>query len=322
MCKPLVAPTKLENQILVTPVRRKTMKKVTFARTAKHDWDKAQVSMDIKVADDCVVIAGNFCPVTIDLNELIREVKVAGKDKVVIVGDCHTERDHRVANFGEKVINTFAMAGIECKWLEGLYLHNVESGFSDTHINTFDEAESFRKLRRMLQNMETKVSEVKRRIGVDARVLSEYPVVTKVQAIESHDHNKEYVVGSGVSAFNVLFGQRPDTLVSEVNTVVLLNLEEKSGLIVTKSQHIKFTFAQPIDPNTLYGIGEEGKEWKKRGYTRDGCGSIRVNVGKGSTELSIYCHPGVWTVQPHPELDTTNPDVRYVPMWQRVEQVK
>lgn len=295
------------------------MKKVTFTQDPKNGYE-----LDMKVAEDCVVIAGNFCPAVVDMNLLIQEVKATGKSKVVIVGDCH-ESDHHFAFYGEEVTDTLAAAGIECKWLEGGVgnTKRIMPNFSHLAINTFAEAEDFRKLRNLLRKTGERVRDIDKKIECESKLLSEYPVVARVQAIESHDHNFEWKAGDGVKAFNALFGQtRANTLVSEVNSVVLFNLENKTGLIVTKSQEFKFSFVNPehFKLNVFQGNGK--REAERKGYTREGCGSIRVNVGKGSTELSIYCNPGVWTIKPHPELDVADPDVHYVPMWKRVEQVK
>lgn len=292
------------------------MKKVTFTQDPKNGYQ-----LDMKVAEDCVVIAGNFCPAVVDMNLLIQEVKATGKTKVVIVGDCH-ESDHHFAVYGEEVIDTLTAAGIECKWLEGGFgnTKRIMPSFSHLAINTFAEAEDFRKLRNLLRKVGQRVRDIDEKIEREAKLLAEYPVVAQIQAIESHDHNFEWKAGDGVKAFNALFGQtRANTLVSEVNSVVLFNLENKTGLIVTKSQEFKFSFAssQHFDLRVLQGTGRNAK-----GYTREGSGSIRVNVGQGSTELSIYCKPGVWTVKPHPELDVADPDVHYVPMWKRVEKAQ
>ncbi len=295
------------------------MKKVTFTQDPKNGYE-----LDMKVAEDCVVIAGNFCPAVVDMNLLIQEVKATGKTKVIIVGDCH-ESDHHFPVFGEDVINALAAAEIECKWLEGGFgnTERIMPSFSHLAINMFAEAEGFRKLRNLLRKTGERVLDIDKKIERESKLLAEYPVVAQVQAIESHDHNFEWKAGDGVKAFNALFGQtRANTLVSEVNSVVLFNLENKTGLIVTKSQEFKFSFARPehFKLNVFQGNGE--REAERKGYTREGCGSIRVNVGKGSTELSIYCKPGVWTVKPHPELDVADPDVHYVPMWKRVEKAQ
>lgn len=291
------------------------MKKVTFTQDPKNGYQ-----LDMKVAEDCVVIAGNFCPAVVDMNLLIQEVKATGKTKVVIVGDCH-ESDHHFAVYGEEVIDTLTAAGIECKWLEGGFgnTERIMPSFSHLAINTFAEAEDFRKLRNLLRKVGQRVRDIDEKIEREAKLLAEYPVVAQVQAIESHDHNFEWKAGPGVQAFNALFGKRPDKLVSEVNATVLFNLDSKTGVIVTKSQEFRFSMVRPEQFDIDAFHGTTTKETRRKGYTREGIGSIRVNVGQGSTELSIYCNPGVWTVKPHPELDVTDPDVHYVPMWKRVE---
>ncbi len=314
MYKRLVAPTLLENHILATPEERKVKMPTTIMI---ENGPKLQM----EVAEDCVVFAGRCICHQINKNAevMIQKAKAAGKTKIVIVGDC----DEHNGREGE-MLQVMSAAGIECKWLyeETCFLREVMPNFSQTGIRRFAEAEDFRKLRNLLDKIGRRVWDIKQKIKHESTLLAEYPVVAQVQAIESHDHNFEYAAGEGTIVFNALFGHRANTLVSEVNSVVLFNLENKTGLIVTKSQRFDFSFANPDDFELNIFQGKGKSQLERKGYTREGCGSIRVNVGKGSTELSIYCNPGVWTVKPHPELDVTDPDVHYVPMWKRVEKVK
>lgn len=278
-------------------------------------------TLEMEVAEDCVVFAGRCICHQIKENAevMIREAKAAGKTKIVIVGDCddHNGREG-------KMLQVMSAAGMECKWLyeESCFLSHAMPNFSQTGIRRFAEADDFRKLRNLLEKIGRRVYDIEQKIASEPKLLAEYPVVAKVQAIESHDHNDSHTY-KGRAAFNTLFGSSlPNVLTSSVNAVMLLNPANNTGLLVTKSQEIKFTLARPqhFDLNILQG--RSSKDPKREGYTKNNWGSVRINVGEGSTELSIYCDPGVWTVKPHPELDTTDPDIRYVPMWQRVEKVK
>lgn len=282
--------------------------------------------LNMEVAEDCVVFAGRCICHEIEKNAevMIRKAKAAGKTKIVIVGDCE---DH----YGdEKMLAIMANAGIECRWLyeESCYLRYAMPNFSQTGIRRFKEAESFRKLRNLLEKIGRRVWDIQQKIEREQKSLTEYPVVAKIQAIESHDHNSGYSGTTqkwlpGRLAFNTLFKTNvPDTLVSAVNAVMLFNPANNTGLLVTKSQEIQFSLARPHHFSLDILQGRSLKDPKREGYTKDNWGSVRVNVGEGSSELSIYCFPGVWKITPHPELNTMDPDVHYVPMWQRVEQVK
>jgi hypothetical protein len=164
--------------------------------------------------------------------------------------------------------------------------------------------------------MGRKVSNVKGQIKSEEWKLREYPIVAKIQSIESHQHSTshgDFTIGMG--AFNTLFfGSVPLTLVSEVNAVMLLNPEKKEGLLVTKSQLLKFTL-------TRRGVDVDALQGRKPGNNysngKDG-GSLRISFGSELPEVSVYCEPGVWKIGPHPELQVMDPNVHYEPMWKRV----
>lgn len=277
-------------------------------------------SLDMEIGEDCVVFAGRCICHEIDRNAkvMIQKAKAAGKTKVVIVGDCD---DH---HGDEKMFAVMSKAGIECKWFpeETTFLRYAAPNFSQTAIRRFGDAEDFSKLRDLLEKIGRRVYEIQQKIEREQKLLAEYPVVAKIKTIESHDHNNDYKA-TGRAAFNSLFGKSlPNVLVSEVNAVMLLNPANNAGLLVTKSQEIKFVLAHPHHFDLEILQGRSAKDPKREGYTDGGWGSVRINVGEGSPELSIYCSPGVWKITPHSELDTMDPDVHYVPMWQRAEKAK
>lgn len=282
--------------------------------------------LKMEVAEDCVVFAGRcIChEVAENAEVMIREAKAAGKTKVVIVGDCDSHHGD------EEMLAVMSNAGIECKWLyeESCFLWHAAPNFSETAIRRFEDAESFGKLRDLLEKIGRRVYDIQEKVKREQKPLAEYPVVAKVQAIESHDHNSDYSGTTqkslpGRTAFNTLFKTNvPDKLVSAVNAVMLFNPANNTGLLVTKSQEIQFSLARPHHFSLDILRGRGATDYERRGYTKNNAGSIRISVGEGSSELSIYCFPGVWKITPHPELDTMDPDIHYVPMWQRVEQVK
>jgi hypothetical protein len=245
---------------------------------------------------------------------MIEETVAAGMKKVVVVGDCD---DHDVWH-EEKLTEIMTAAGIEHIWLSeaASFIHEMMPGWSETAVKQFDAAQDFGKLRDLINNMGRKVYDVKSQIKSEDWKLREYPVVVKIQSIESHNHftsHGDYTIGTG--AFNTLFfGSVPRTLVSEVNAVMLLNPEKKEGLLVTKSQLLKFTLTrESVDVDALQGR-KPGDNYSKG----KGGGSLKISFGPGVPEVSVYCEPGVWKIGPHPELQVMDPNIHYEPMWKRV----
>lgn len=277
---------------------------------------KAAVEMIMEVAEDCVVFAGTcLChQLAANAETMIKETIAAGMTKIVIVGDCD---DHESVHEDE-LAEIMQAAGMQYVWLWNNceFINELTSGFSSTAVKQFAAAEDFGKLRDLLDSMGRKVYDVKQQIKFEDWKLREYPIVAKIQSIESHNHSTshgDFTIGTG--AFNTLFfGSVPRTLVSEVNAVMLLNPEKEEGLLVTKSQLLKFTLTrESVDVDALQGRkpGDNYSNGK-------GGGSLKISFGPGVPEVSVYCEPGVWKIGSHPELQVMDPNVHYEPMWKRV----
>jgi hypothetical protein len=280
---------------------------------------KSEVTMSMEVGEDCIVFASRCLCHGIRKNGtvMVEHARRAGMSKVVVVGDCD---DH--GEWHEEVLSEVMLAaGLEHIWLadDCLSIEHAMPNFSPTAVRKFDDAKSFGELRKSLDKMGRRISDIAYKIKSEADTLAKYPIVGKIQAIESHDHNCRRPAGT--VSFEALFGSPslPDRLISEVRAVALLNLETNEGLLVTPSQEISFVLARPKDFDLEIFQGRSARDLKHEGYTIDGYGSVRIDVGEGATEISLYCYPGVWKIAPHRELNTLDVNEHYTPMCQRVE---
>jgi hypothetical protein len=274
-----------------------------------------RLTVEMEIAEDCVVFAGTHLCHKIQKNaqSMVKETLAAGMKKMVIVGDCDDHsKGHEIT-----LTNTMKDTGIEYVWLynECSYIRSAAPDFSETGLRRFSEAKLFGQLRRTLHMIGCRIQEINHSIYREKELLKKYPVVARIQAIESHDHNYENKIPSGRLAFDALFGQKlPNKIVSNVNAVALFDKTGKNGVLVTKSKQITFSTWQ------YFELNKDLDTLRKDGFTKDKHGSIRINIGEGAPEISLYCLPGEWKIKTHPELDVTDPDVHYIPMWQRVEK--
>jgi len=292
---------------------------------------RLNISNEIRyyVADDCVVFEGDHvscCGKIVKVaREMVTKAAAAGKKKVVIFGDCDDyHEEHEI-----KLAEAMTAVGIEYVWFpHDVSNHETDaiSGFFEMRIRCFQEAAQYATLRKMMGQVGHRILGIRDKIANEARLLVEYPLVASLVSIESDQHND---LCGRPSNWEIIFGgHRPHTLVSKVRAVALFNEETQSGILVTESAEIKFTVPpayrhQGVDvPGFASDILQGRRKGRERGYTTEHGGSVRVDIGDGNTPVKLYCHPGVWMVKPHPELDTGDLNVRYVPMWERTAEIR
>lgn len=270
------------------------------------------------VASDCVVFEGRcFCElIQQNAEKMLAEAVAANKKKIVIFGDCEDHYEETEKTLGA----VMEAAGIEWVWfpeeVHDGYTDAAIPGFSETRIHNFAEAAQYAAMRKLADKMGKRVDDINSKIAEEKDLLAKYPTAAKIVSIESEDYSR---FQKEPSAFEVLFGgQRPYRIVSKTPAIVLFNIEAQTGVLVTKAMNIKFTV--PPAYNTVPGVALDilrgERKGREKGYTTGHGGSVRVKIGKDIVKL--YCAPGAWTVGSHPELDTTDLNVSYVPMWERV----
>lgn len=311
MCKRLVAPTLLENQILVTPVRRKEMQTIKFP----HGLEIA-----MRVASDCVVFEGTCLCHNIDtkVTFLATQAKVAGKDKIVLIGDC-SDHDYRHDDLFPKAV---ADNGIQGIWLdpgEGYagrdFVKCINPAFDlAEQIQSFADAEMLALILPHLIEAGRRYAEVLGRIEWEKKTLNEYPIACSVEGLEYHPNtmrNSQLCkLDLGAGAYD-LFGSQMyrDTNKVDANMTACFKADLSSGMLITKSMEIPFTIdkEQGID-----------REQLKSGYSyKRGGGSLRIMLHDANQHLSLYVKQ-VRRVEEHPVLDPKEPNPHFTPMWQRL----
>ncbi len=258
--------------------------------------------------------------------EMVAHTKAQGFDKFVIAfsGCCDTDTGSIV-----EVCKITREAGVSFVWLNP----TIHDGFycwdGEEVIQSFAHAEKLWKgckgaeeVAEELAHRDDCVARGKKHNEDEAALLKQYPVVMKVEAIESHYHKDKQ--SAAEQAFYTFFGNQLP-IVSKVNCVALFDENLAEGVLVTKSQTIHFSVVGcSINRDTLLGRGK-GNAGQK-GYTKGGAGSIRIEFGPEVPQVSLYCHPGSWKVTPVglPHVSHCSQygkswyEFYFEPMWQRL----
>ena len=262
----------------------------------------------MEVAEDCAVFAGTHLCHAVEKNAevIIKQTIAAGKTKAVVVGDC--EDHHSVHE--ERMALSMKKAGIEYIWLTARCISSGDDlPFSLTFIPRFSCAQDLGRILIVLDEVRSRQKEVEARIREETELLREYPVIGKVVSTESHEH-------CPFGGFSTLFGdQISRKAISKVHVVALFNIDGTKGMLMTKSETIKFKTVDGMDQGIL-----EGRNG--RSYTFNNAGSIRISVDDSAPQVSLYCEPGHWTIKEHPAIENfgINAKDRFIPMWQRIEK--
>lgn len=279
-------------------------------------------------AEDCMVFIGqHFCccgHFKDNAQLMATEAAKAGMTKVVIFGDCDDHYDGHEKALAEIMTS----AGLESVWfpdeMAGEALAEDTLACAPAFLQNFKDAEKHSKLRRMLGQAADRVRRLRYQIKDEARLLQEYPVVARLVSVEFEDWRY-----GGPDDFEILFGERPDTLVSETNAVALFNVEKQTGVLVTEAKVIEFTVPPAYRDQGIDVPGFKLDRLQEKGYLTGKGGSVRVKIGNPEYplvnpihEIKLYCHPGVFEIESHPELNTSNLNVSYEPMWHRVRGVR
>lgn len=298
-------------------------------------------NLEVRVykATDCIVftVVDDYCrsmgicmhgeAATKRAVEMVVYTKSQGYDKFVIAfsGCC----DADVQNIVD-VCKVTREAGVSFVWLNPIIQDGYQCWDGEEEILSFTQAEEMWRrcdgaewFAEELARYDDRVARRKKHNEDETALLKQYPVVVKVETIESYHHKDK--LSAAEQAFHTFFGNQLP-IVSKVNCVALFDEKLAGGVLVTKSQTIHFSVAGSIDRDTLLGRGK-GKAGQK-GYTKDGAGSIRIEFGPEVSQASLYCQPGDWRVIPVglPRVTYCSQggnewfDFYFEPMWQRLDK--
>lgn len=220
----------------------------------------------------------------------------------------------RIVELGYDVIH------IEPRSLQEFRISEYIDENFELNIQSWEEALYWEKFLPHLNQVAERISDIQDRISRENELLDKYPYAAAVDGLEWHPRNIENSEALG-GPFSKLF--QVDDLKSSTNMAALFHPSMEQGVLVTKSCEYYFAVASPL--GTQEDI--DRKEWIENGDYEVSQGSLRILFCESeafSTEsdvhLSLYLKGGDWSVKPHPEIDRSDPKLRFIPLYHRLER--
>jgi hypothetical protein len=230
---------------------------------------------------------------------MILQAKKAGKNKIVVIGDCNSHDTEMDSNMAEMM----NQAKMEYAWIalndQLEVAHKAVPEFEPT-LNNFSEVGTLSQTISALAAVGKRVMEIEAEICRESPKLKGFPYIFKVKALTSYEHKK--------SAFGQLFiPQSEQTLTCEAGMICLLDPQKLIGKLLTKSLEIPFIITRPEK------IYFERFQAGMPGFSR-----IHITTSN-SPVLYLDLEPGDWEIVPHPELKPDDLRMQYIPMHKRIQ---
>jgi hypothetical protein len=282
------------------------------------------------VADDCLVVSGSgamLCPLRSEpqaraysaaITSLARAThmkKVVALEFYCDEGPGHSP-DENEELFREdilKVVDEFLWLQDALQWEHKI--REMIPSFS-VPIGCYNDALDMQVWMPHFVKTAERISHIQYQIKHDIELRNEYPVVCKVQALEYHPSSwpNQKIYGQG---FEYLFPDGRQNMVTAAKVVALFKKDEPCGVLVTESNTAIFSLVgESCDMHKFFDAQEKGLFARPRG------GSLRIILREGSTQLSLYLEPGMWTAEPHQELVLGNSYACFRAMAERLKKVE
>jgi hypothetical protein len=253
-------------------------------------------------------------------DEIIRQAKAKKVTKVALKGGCSDIHPKPLDWF----LKTLEEEGLELVWFDrnGLSEFVISKYIVPftIQIRTWEDVKAIDGTLGHLVAAARRVNEMQERIENEGKLLSQYPLICKIGSIEWHPgnlHNSQ-LFGGQMNEFADLFQPDRQDVVSRTQAVALFDPETFTGVLMAKARAIRFEVVE----NYRYGGSENFANRLIEGLHEPSHGSLRIRLKGGQHQISLYVLKGQWTIKPHPEVDPSNPEIKFVPMWQRIEKVE